>query len=398
MSVYRRGGKWWFEFEFEGQRIRESARTPSKTIAEKAERQRRRELELGINRIPERKRTPLFKLAADEWLATKRNLSRFTSLHYRQYVASLGAEFADRLICDIRLDDLAKLQQKRQAQALGNRTVNAEIQVLRQILKHFGLWANLQGRIRFLREPRDSGRALSHDDEAKLLEAAGLSRSPALLPRLVLALDSGIRANEMRQLRQCDLTLTWCDGAIQTGWLKVSRSKTEGGTGRTIPLSNRTCAILTLWLSRFPSAPADGYLFPRHMTGFASDKRKPFVYAVDFSRPSSEWKSAWVAACHSAGVRYRWHDLRHTFVSRLAENPLVSEQTIMALAGHVSKSMLARYSHIRSAAKQVAIDALEAWRTGAKADDFESASPQNPPQSSGGAAEPRFAIPEKSLN
>jgi hypothetical protein len=34
--------------------------------------------------------------------------------------------------------------------------------------------------------------------------------------------------------------------------------------------------------------------------------------------------------------------LRHTFVSRLAENPAVSEQTIMALAGHVSKSMLAR--------------------------------------------------------
>jgi hypothetical protein len=39
--------------------------------------------------------------------------------------------------------------------------------------------------------------------------------------------------------------------------------------------------------------------------------------------------------------------LLRAFVSRLAENPAVSEQTIMALAGHVSKSMLARYSHIR---------------------------------------------------
>jgi len=202
----------------------------------------------------------------------------------------------------------------------------------------------------------------------------------------------------MRQLRQCDLTLTWCDGAIQTGWLKVSRSKTEGGTGRTIPLSSRTCAILTLWLSRFSSAPADGYLFPRHMTGFASDKRKPFVYAVDFSRPSSEWKSAWVAACHSAGVRYRWHDLRHTFVSRLAENPLVSEQTIMALAGHVSKSMLARYSHIRQAAKQVAIDALEAGRQAWDAVDSEGDSPQNPPQSPVEPNTERFVISEKALN
>jgi integrase len=58
-------------------------------------------------------------------------------------------------------------------------------------------------------------------------------------------------------------------------------------------------------------------------------------------------------------VRYRWHDLRHTFVSRLAENPNVSEQTIRALAGHVSRQMLEHYSHIRSQAKVAAIRCLE---------------------------------------
>ena len=51
--------------------------------------------------------------------------------------------------------------------------------------------------------------------------------------------------------------------------------------------------------------------------------------------------------------------MRHTFISRLAENPSVSEQTIKALAGHVSRQMLERYSHIRSEAKQAAIQALE---------------------------------------
>ena len=51
--------------------------------------------------------------------------------------------------------------------------------------------------------------------------------------------------------------------------------------------------------------------------------------------------------------------MRHTFISRLAENPSVSEQTIKALAGHVSRQMLERYSHIRSQAKQAAIQALE---------------------------------------
>jgi integrase len=51
--------------------------------------------------------------------------------------------------------------------------------------------------------------------------------------------------------------------------------------------------------------------------------------------------------------------MRHTFISRLAENASVSEQTIKALAGHLSRQMLERYSHIRSQAKQAAIQALE---------------------------------------
>jgi len=37
----------------------------------------------------------------------------------------------------------------------------------------------------------------------------------------------------------------------------------------------------------------------------------------------------------------------------------VSEETIRSLAGHVSKQMLQRYSHIRTHAKQAAIAALE---------------------------------------
>ena len=133
--------------------------------------------------------------------------------------------------------------------------------------------------------------------------------------------------------------------------------------------------------------------------GLSGNKREAILYDLDFSRPGSEWKSAWSAACKSAKVRYRWHDLRHTFVSRLAENPAVSEQTIMALAGHVSKSMLFRYSHIRQAAKQVAIDALEAMRTTmAKGADSDSSSPQKSPQSEAEPLIQRFTISEKSLN
>ncbi len=71
------------------------------------------------------------------------------------------------------------------------------------------------------------------------------------------------------------------------------------------------------------------------------------------------WRKAWLGACKNAGVCYRWHDLRHTFVSRLAESASVNEQTIRSLAGHVSRQMLEHYSHIRSHAKQAAIRCLE---------------------------------------
>src|SRR5881396_3670198 len=53
----------------------------------------------------------------------------------------------------------------------------------------------------------------------------------------------------------------------------------------------------------------------------------------------------------------RFHDLRHQAVTELAERGL-SDQTIMSIAGHVSREMLNHYSHIRLEAKRQALDAL----------------------------------------
>jgi hypothetical protein len=42
MSLYRRGNVWWYKFWFNGQLIRESSKSESKTLAKDAERTRRR--------------------------------------------------------------------------------------------------------------------------------------------------------------------------------------------------------------------------------------------------------------------------------------------------------------------------------------------------------------------
>src|SRR5271156_1653541 len=359
MSVYKRGETYWFKFLFQGQLIRESARTNSKTVAREAERARRREIELAVNRIPKRERMPLFSVAAKEWLASRVALAANTLEAYEHFVETLIEQFGKRLVCDIDDQDISALQRKRLAEKKSARTVNFEINVLRQVLKAHGLWGTLSDQVKSLRERRDVGRAISSVDEKKLIDAAVKSRSPALLPLLIVSLDSGLRASEVRSLRRKDLRLECRNGVVEKGELTVPKSKTEAGTGRTIPFTSRVCAVLTLWLSRFPDAEADGYVFPCFSVGIEGNARRPKFYAADLTQPIGEWKKAWKVASKVAKVQYRWHDCRHTFVTRLAENPNVSEETIRALAGHVSKKMLERYSHIRIAAKQAAIASLE---------------------------------------
>lgn len=55
----------------------------------------------------------------------------------------------------------------------------------------------------------------------------------------------------------------------------------------------------------------------------------------------------------------RFHDLGHTCITKLAEGQ-ASEQTVLAIAGHVSRKMLEHYSHIRMEAKCAALDVIAA--------------------------------------
>jgi hypothetical protein len=73
VSVYRPAGSkvWWYEFQFAQQRIRESTKTRSKTLAIEAQRNRRRELECAFNGVKKRASAKLFAVAADEWLVLK---------------------------------------------------------------------------------------------------------------------------------------------------------------------------------------------------------------------------------------------------------------------------------------------------------------------------------------
>ncbi len=342
MGVYKRGDTYWYKFRFDGQIIRESARTNSKTIAREAERTRRRELEVGVNGLSRRER-PLFATAAKDWLARKTNLTPLGVRYYRQYIAKLSEFLGKRLISDITAEDVADLQSKRKSQRLSGRHINAEVGTLRAILRYYGRWAYISGRVTMLPQRSDAGRSLTQNEEARLLEAIGHSRSPSLYPFFTLSIDAGLRPSETRALRRSNLRLSCHGGSISAGEIIVGRSKSEAGEGRAIP-----------------------------RVAIAGNQRVPHIYDINLDRPMSpsSYRTAFETACRRANVRCRFYDARHTFVTRLAENPGVSEETIRQLAGHVSPRMLARYAHIRAEARRAAIATLDSSAEQIKPNDL----------------------------
>src|SRR5215472_851836 len=140
MSLYKRGDVWWYKFWFNGQPIRESSKSDSKTVAKDAERARRRELEQAYNRIPKKERMPLFPHAADLWLASKAGLAEKSRERYEQCVTHLKEELGKRLVCDVDANDIVEYRRKRLVAGVTNRTANYEIGALRGILRQYGLW------------------------------------------------------------------------------------------------------------------------------------------------------------------------------------------------------------------------------------------------------------------
>jgi integrase len=259
-------------------------------------------MELAINRIPKREKTPLFASAADLWLAGKAGLAETSKQRYKECVAVLKEEFGKRLVCDFDGNDIAEYQRKRLAQGLSGRTVNYEIGSLRGILRQFGLWGAISDRVHALPERHNVGRALSPEDEYKLITACGESRSPALLPLFLLSLDTGMRAGEVRALHLRDLRLNWKNEQIIAGEVIVPKSKTEAGTGRLIPLSKRVCASLSFWMGYFPNASPDNYLFPFYQVGIGGDSRAVTMYDVELNRPMGSWRKGWLESCKRAEV------------------------------------------------------------------------------------------------
>jgi integrase len=347
MSLRKRGKYWWYEFIFAGKRIQESSKSTSKTIAKQSEQQRLRELERGFNNLEdERDRYVLtVRDRAKEYFESYslRNRSKtFADYALRHIVRLLGG----KMLVDIDEAAVRQYQDARLKEGAASKTINEEVGFLLRLLEDRGELIRVQlkrQKCLKLKVHNNIAKVYTPEEKTGLVAEAQKSKSPNMYPALMLAQNLGMRSSEIRRVQWKQLDLT-------KRFLIVGRSKTEAGEGRTIPLNSALHDALSkhaLWFEqRFGRIEPDWYLFP-----FGKSNH------LDPSRPVTTLKTAWRYVRKRANVQGRLHDSRHTLITELAEGG-IGDQTIMDIAGHVSRQMLKHYSHIRMQAKRDALESI----------------------------------------
>jgi site-specific recombinase XerD len=183
--------------------------------------------------------------------------------------------------------------------------------------------------VKRFREGESRVRYLLGVEEQKLREVIR-ANCPEREAEIDLALHTGMRRGEQ-------FTLRWRDVDLERGILTV-----RGKTGcRHIVANSSARAALEHLLSR------------RRDGGH-------FVCAETQSESQRDWRRWFERAARAAGIEdFHWHDLRHTFASRLVMAG-VDIRTVQELLGHKSITMTMRYSHLNPDHRQVAAEKIAA--------------------------------------
>ncbi len=358
MALYKRKKTWWADFSVHGERYRQSLDTTDWRAAQAKQKELIAQANQGKLAPSSQQFARLaFAEAAERYVDSRRlELSESSLKKERQLLVQPSRYLQATPLTRITTESLLAYREWRIKGVVGASIINMEMGVIRRILKRAKRWHLVGADLKSLKEHKRVGRALANDEKLRLLKVAGSGPDwHVACCAAVLALNTTMRGCELKGLR-------WRDVNLLDHMLTVRRSKTDAGE-RVIPLNaDALAAILELYRRVQPlgGTEADHYVFPACENG-----------KIDPTRPQKSWRSAWRSLRKAAGLpRLRFHDLRHHAITELAESQ-ASDQTIMAIAGHVSPKMLAHYSHVRIEAKRRALDAL-AGKSGERANKWRS--------------------------
>jgi integrase len=256
----------------------------------------------------------------------------------KSHLVILKSYFSGRLLTDITTYDLEHFRNQRRATPIKTRTqtrerslanVNRVLSTLRHMFSKAVEWNLIEqspfSRCKhlFYKEDNVRVRYLTEEEESRLLRNC----TGHLKPIVLCALNTGMRKGEI-------LTLKWEN--IRNGFIYLNKTKT--GETRQIPI-NKTLTSL------FQS-------LPRHITSeyvFCSKEGKPYV----------DIKKSFKSALKRTGIQdFRFHDLRHSFASKLVSKgaPL---KALQELLGHKNIKMTMRYAHLADSVKKDVVRLLD---------------------------------------
>lgn len=291
----------------------------------------------------------LFPNAGNSWLQTRKfYIAKRTFVEYQFNLKTLSKFFGEMRLGEITADQIRDYQQMRLAN-VGPVAINHECGVLQQLLKRAGRWFSIEPYYQplpFSKEQR--GRVLSEDERKRLfLVAQSNPNWEAAYLFALISVNTTAGPKETYTLRLKDIDLERRLLTVQPEGAKNSYR------ARPIPLNDEALYAAKLALAR------------AHKLGSFTPEHYVFPFRIhrglyDPTRHQAHFQTAWRRLRAAADLRgFRMYDLRHHAITALLEDPDVSEETVETIAGHISRKMKKRYSHVRIEACRAAVAGMQ---------------------------------------
>lgn len=351
---------WWIRYiDAQGRFRREKAGTKSTAID--LYRKRKNEALEG-KKLPEKLRRAAvsFKDISNDALAySKANKRSYRDDEYRmkQLLDWFGPRVADSITpqeIEQALRDTA--ESSKWSPATANRHRSLLSMTFRLAIRDGKVRENPVRHVPRKRENNVRTRFLDAKEEARLRLKIRVLH-PEREPEFDLALHTGMRRNEQHHLR-------WQDVSLAAGIITISQTK-HGGK-RHVPINSVAEKALKI-LSQVRNG-------------------SEYVCLGSGQREGRDWER-WFEDCIGQAVipDFRWHDLRHTFASRLAMAG-VPLRTLAELLGHKTLAMVMRYAHLAPAHLRDAVERMAET-------PIDTTTDTRPPE----AQERRAALPNQSF-
>jgi len=322
MALYKRGAVWWMRLSYQGRQIRRSTDVTDRKLAERIYFKMRGLVAQGTwcerPVVQHRQVKDLLERYLRDHSAP--NKAALTHRRDRSLAAHLLRAFGDIPIDQLRPARLAEYKASRRAQGAAPQTLNAELILLGHAYKlaeREWEWATHNPVLRIAKEKVRNGveRWLTPEEEQRLLAAS----PPWLQEIIVFALHTGMRRGEI-------LTLQWSHVDLSRHTLTILEQK--NGARDTLPVNETAMEVLQARAAvRTNSTEA------------------VFVNEAGHPREARNLLRAFYPAMRKAGItRFRFHDLRHTFATRLIQAG-VDVYTVQKLGRWKTISMVLRYAH-----------------------------------------------------